>query len=118
MKSTTKIIGFLLLFIGVIIIFYALYSSYNIFTAKTEVPEIFTIPETVVEESGGEVSVATSMEDIQSQMEETMKEQIGEMFPSDFIPRLMNLISWSIFATILIFGGTHVSGIGIKLIKN
>ena len=118
MKLITKSFGFALLFIGITIILYALLSSYNIFTAKSPVPEIFPVPEITIEDSSSPIKTATSIQDIQDQLQETMKEQMGSMLPPDFIPKLLNLISWSIFATILIFGGTHISGIGIKLIKD
>ena len=118
MKLATKIIGFVLLFVGVAIILYSLSSSYDIFTGKKDVPQIFMASDIVTQETGVKAIPANSMEDIQNQMQETIKEQIGQILPSDFIPNLLNLISWSILATILIFGGTHLSGLGIKLIKD
>ncbi len=118
MKLATKIIGFILLFVGVAIILYALSSSYSIFTGQKEIPQIFVPSEIVASEPEKEMLPINKMEDMQEQMQETMKEQIGKILPSDFIPNLLNLISWSILATILIFGGTHLAGLGIKLIKD
>jgi len=50
-----------------------------------------------------------------------MEEQLREMIPVEElvenIPRLLNLLSWSIFAGILIFAGAQISSIGVKLIK-
>jgi hypothetical protein len=34
------------------------------------------------------------------------------------LPKLLNLLSWSIFAGILIFAGAQIAGLGIKLIKD
>jgi len=98
-----KIIGWILLFLGLIIIFYALYSSYGIFSAKTQVPEIFSITE---KES---VSAGT--------IEEVVQQQLKGVLPTESIVGLLNLIAWSIFAGILIFGGAQVASLGIKLIK-
>ena len=42
--SFKQIFGWILLTAGVCIIIGTLYSSYNIFSAKTPVPEIFSIP--------------------------------------------------------------------------
>ena len=98
-----KIIGWILLFLGLIIIFYALYSSYGIFSAKTQVPEIFSIVE---KES---VSAGT--------IEEVVQQQLKGVLPTESIVGLLNLIAWSIFAGILIFGGAQVASLGIKLIK-
>ncbi|RLC34694.1 MAG: hypothetical protein DRZ76_02170 [Candidatus Nealsonbacteria bacterium] len=103
MSFMKKIIGWILLFLGLIIIFYALYSSYGIFSAKTQVPEIFSIVE---KES---VSAGT--------IEEVVQQQLKGVLPTESIVGLLNLIAWSIFAGILIFGGAQVASLGIKLIK-
>lgn len=107
-----KIIGWFLLFLGVAIIFYSLYSSHNIFTGKTALPEIFKITEkeAVLTQKGG-------VQDVQAQMEKMIGEQLKEILPSDFLPKIFNLIAWSIMAGILIFGGAQTANLGIKLIK-
>lgn len=110
--SFNKILGYLLLFVGLAIIFWTLYNSYNIFTAKITPPEIFKASET---ESVS--SQKTKTQDLQAQAEEVIREQFKEMLPPDLLPNLFNLISWSIIAGILIFGGSKVSNIGIKLMK-
>jgi len=108
--GTNKIIGYLLLFMGIAIIFYSLYSSLNVFTNKAPVPEIF--PLSLETETG----IGTK-NDLQAQAEEVIRGQLKEMIPVDFLPRLFNLISWSILVGILIFGGAQISNLGIKLIK-
>ena len=47
-----------------------------------------------------------------------MENQISEMIPHDTIPKMLNLTIWSMLAFILIFGGSHIANLGIKLIKN
>lgn len=110
--SFNKILGYLLLFVGLAIIFWTLYNSYNIFTAKITAPEIFEIPEI----ENAPLS-KTKSKDLQVQMEEVIKEQFKELLPPGMLPELLNLISWSIIAGILVFGGSSISTIGIKLIK-
>lgn len=109
-----KIVGFLLLFLGIAIIFYSLYSSFNIFTAKASAPEIFSISLDQETEREEELKLK---QDLEAQMEETIRKQLREVIPADFLPKLFNLISWSILAGILIFGGAQISNLGIKLIK-
>jgi len=103
MTFLKKTIGWALLFVGLIIIFYSLYSSYNIFTAKTQAPEIFSVAEKEGI-SGGAI-------------EEMIQQQLKGMLPVESIIGLLNLIAWSIFAGILIFGGAQISSLGIKLLK-
>ncbi len=115
-----KIIGWVLLILGLLIIFWGLYSSYNIFTAKTKAPEIFKTevqdisPKTTTQKDKTKPLTPAAL---QEEMKKNIDEQIKEIIPSSFIPQLLNLISWSIFVGILIFGGGKLSGIGIRLIK-
>ena len=106
---TNKIAGWLLLFLGVAVISFGLYSSYNIFTAKTEAPEIFSV-------ARSELDLGSS-QDLEAQTEEMIREYIQEMIPADSLPQLFNLISWSLLAGILIFGGAQIAGLGVKLLK-
>ncbi|MCK4520710.1 hypothetical protein KAT95_02465 [Candidatus Parcubacteria bacterium] len=109
--SFKKIFGWFLLIIGVSIIFSSLYFSYNIFTAKTDMPKIFKMPEE-------DISFLKEKElSIQEEMQQTIEEQIGKILPASTIPALLNLVAWSIFAGIMILGGAQISGLGIKLIK-
>jgi len=111
MTFVKKILGTTLLFTGLIIIFYGLYSSYGIFTAKKEAPVIFEMPEqSQVAQKGG-------AQDLQAQLQGLLGEQLKGILPADSTAKLFNLISWSIFAGILILGGAQISGLGIKLIK-
>ena len=112
---TSKIFfGWALLLIGVFVIFWVLYFSYNIFTTKTEVPEIFKMEEQAEKTELSDKDSSLSQEEI---MKEMIGEQIKEIFPYAFLSTLFNLIAWSIFAGISIFAGVQISSLGIKLIK-
>ncbi len=113
-----KILGWFLLIAGLVIIFWPLYFSYNIFMSKASAPEIFKEEEKVEEEISekGEAG-PISQEELQEEMRKAVEEQIKEMIPAEFLTKLLNLMSWSIFAGILIFGGSKISGIGLRLIK-
>jgi hypothetical protein len=104
----TKIIGWLILLLGLGLIGWTLFTSYNIFTAKSPAPSFLneTITQTVTPQVG-----------LQAEMEKLIKNQLEGMIPSGFIPKFLNLTIWSMLAFLLIYGGTQVSGIGIKLIK-
>jgi len=106
--KTNKIFGLILLIIGVAIIIYGLYSSFKIFTAKETAPEIFkTQAQTITEKPEG----------VEQEMGKAVGEQLQKMLPTDSVPRLLNLISWSLWAAILIFSRTQIAGLGIKLLK-
>ena len=104
-----KTLGLILFFLGIAIILYTLYSSFNIFTAKAAPPEIFKITE--------QTPSAEGAQGLEAQLQEMINEQLRGIIPVDSIPTLLNLIAWSILAGILIFGGAQISSLGIKLIK-
>ena len=107
----TKIFGWVLLAAGIILIGWTLLSTYNIFTGEVAAPEIFKVAEKeVLPKEEGAL-------DTQAQMEKMISEQLKGILPVDTIPRLLNLIVWSILAGILIFGGAQISSLGIKLLK-
>ena len=116
LKTFQKIFGWALLFLGLAIISWTLYSSYKIFYKNQPLPEFFRAQEK-------EAAVSISKEGgPQTQLEEKLKkamtEQMKEIIPFGSLEKLLNMITWSVLAGILIFGGGQIAGIGIKMIKN
>ena len=107
----SRIFGWVLLVLGVAVIGWTLLSSYNIFTGQSSLPAFFEIPE-------GVVSAVGTTQDVQAQVQQMIGEQLKGLLPANSITQFFNLIIWSMLAFILIFGGTQISGLGIKLIKN
>lgn len=107
----SKIAGWILLAAGIGLIVWTLFSSYNIFTAKADLPGFFKAPEEQIAAEKGKT------QDIQVQMEKMISEQLKEILPSGAATKILNLSVWSMLAFILIFGGSQVSILGIKLIK-
>jgi len=105
-----EVSGYILLLIGVGIISWGIYSSYNIFTAKTDPPVVFESLEI-----GG--FVVNQQQGLESQLGSLIQDQLSAIFPVDSMFKMLNLAVWSIFAGILIFGGAQIAGLGIKLIK-
>lgn len=101
-----KILGLVLIVIGLVVIFYGLYSSFNIFSGKAAAPEIFKTPPVVK---------STGSQDIQAQLQNMLGDQLKGMLPVDSVSTFLNLTSWSVFAGLLIFGGAQIAGLGIKL---
>lgn len=111
-----NLIGWALLLVGLAVIVWTIYSSYNIFTAKAVAPEIFKIGKEI-QTSGGTSKIPTTQAELQKEMEKVIGEQLKGLLPVDTLPKLLNLISWSIFAGILILAGAQTSGLGVKLIR-
>ena len=94
---------------GVIIIGWTMINSYNIFTGKAEAPTVFKM--------AAETAKMPAADEIQKQLESLISQQLKGLLPANSIPQLFNLIVWSALASIFIFGGGQISGLGIKLIK-
>lgn len=112
-----RILGFFLLFIGIGIIGYALFVSYEIVSKIRNLPEIFPAISKEKSLSQKGISFSQNLEDLQKVQQEIIAEQFSKLFPPDYIERIFNLIAWSIISAIFIFGGSQLASLGIKLIK-
>lgn len=115
--DVTKIIGWLTFIGGIAIIVFTLYSSYNIFTGKTPVPEFFKTEKGIEINETPQGGLPTSAEELQQQLGQMINEQLKGILPMESLNKIFNLGIWSILAGILIFGGSQIAGLGIRLLK-
>lgn len=108
-----KISGWVLLAAGLIIIAWAMYSSYSIFTGKTFAPEIFKLEQaqniSASQTGGNQVTEA--------QLQKMIGDQLKGLIPANALEKILNLTVWSLLAFLLIFGGTQIATLGIKLLN-
>lgn len=104
-----KVFGWLLVIAGISIIGWGIYSSFEIFTAKTNAPQLFLMPTQNIS--------STVSGTIDAQIQKMIGDQVSNILPANLISKILNLIAWSIFMGILFLGGGQISSIGIKLIK-
>ena len=105
--ETNKIIGYVLLLIGVLLIAVPLWQTVNIFTGKAVPPQVFMRPAVL------KVNDNVSALDIGGQIQNALI----RVLPIDFIDNTLNLATWLILAWILIYGGGKISEIGVKLLN-
>ena len=113
-KAIQNLVGWVLLVTGLMIILWSVFSSYNIFTGKSLSPEIFKMTE---KENVLITTPKGKIPDPETQVQGIIGEQLKGLLPLETLPKFFNLISWSIFAGILILAGSQLAGLGIKLIK-
>lgn len=106
--NITKIIGWLVFLLGILMIVFTIYNTYNIFTGKSPAPQIIAF--NVGKTQGSALTGSDPITQI-------ISEQLGNLLPLDSLPLMLNLIVWTIGAGVLIFGGAQIAGLGIKLIK-
>lgn len=121
---SNKIVGWILIASGILMILWVALFSYNIFTGTREAPKIFKIESqaqecpVVAEKSANGKQLQEIEEQVKKIIEGQLKEQIKEFFPPEFIAKILNLGAWALFAWIVFLAGGRISSIGIKLIKN
>jgi|SRR3989344_5516338 len=102
---TKKVIGYILLSSGLVLIALPIWQAYNIFATKQIPVEIIQIPAK---------SQQSSNTDIQQQVENAL----SKIVPTDSINKFFNLISWMILALIFMLGGKAFASIGLKILKD
>jgi hypothetical protein len=108
------IIGYLLITAGILMMLWGVWQSFEIFTDKKPVPELFRFSE--FKNEPGNISGVSGVS-TEDQVRNLIKEQLDRLLPSEFIAKTFNLISWSIFMFILIYAGSKISVVGIGLIN-
>lgn len=118
----TKALGLLLLLLGLALIFYGIFSSYQVFTNATQPPTIFVVSPTSTQKpasNGSEAGISGLLGGLVGiDVGKVMGGEIQKILPADYLPKLLNLLSWSVFTSLLIFASSQVAGLGIKLLKD
>ena len=105
--ETNKIIGYVLLLVGVLLIALPLWQTYNIFTGRSLPAQVFQKPIAL------KINNNVGTFDIQGQVQNALI----KIIPIDFIDNTLNLTTWLFLMWILIYGGSKIAEIGVKLIK-
>jgi len=105
-NKVKKILGWSLLVVGILIMLFDLYFSVSIFTANTPAPSVF-----------GETKIEEAQADSQD-LNTIISQQLSKMIPMTHISKIMNLISWSVFAGILVLIGGKFASIGTNLLRD
>lgn len=105
-----KTIGYTLLVLGLVLIIWTLWQTFNIFTDKASAPLIF---KTQTEQ---QLSAGNST-DLQTQINQAIQKQFNQILLPATIAKILNLMAWTLLAWILIAVGGVVSRIGVKLLN-
>ncbi len=116
--ESSNIIGWVTFAAGISIILFTLYYSYNVFTGQLEVPQIFEVK---AAETGVPTATPsgfpTSAQEVQEMISQQLKDQLNEMISQESLFKTFNLATWAIGASVLIFGGSKIAELGVKLIR-
>jgi len=107
------VLGWVLVFVGLAVVFWDISTSYYCFTAKREFPQVFVQPA-----AGQKDTSSSGVFDPQAMAGEIIQEQIGQLIPANTVSLLLNMSAWILFATFLIYAGAKVVGLGAGFLKD
>ena len=107
-----KILGWLLIISGVFIVFWSIQSTYTNFIGQTEFPQLFQLDEETI------ISKETSSGSIEDNIGSIIGEQIKQMLPQASTILMLNMFSWIMLASFLVFAGSKLVGMGASLLKS
>lgn len=105
--DSNKTIGYVLLFIGLLLIIVPLWQTYNILSGASTPAQVFKKPVTL------KVNENVSPADIPGQVQNALI----KVMPIDLINNSLNLGTWLLLMWVLIFGGGKIADIGVKLLN-
>ena len=95
-----KIIGYILLFIGLCIILFAIVSAFSVFTGSKKPPELFKIKKSSEPVSIGGIEIPGM-----------------EIIPVDYLNLSGNLLFYLLFMWLLLSAGGKIASIGVNMTK-
>ena len=112
-----KIIGYVLLFVAVLMIAWGFWQSWEVFTAKRPAPEIFkTRTESTKTANTALPKISGLPAGMEEQLGQVLQGQLANILPVSSIATILNLTAWSIFMAILAVLAGKLGGLGVKLL--
>lgn len=109
-----RVVGFLLVLLGLGVIIFTLFTSFQIFTGTMDPPQVFSLEEK--QQVMPSPKASSSMENLQELAQQALQKQLQSIIPQGTVAKLLNFTAWSFLAGLLLLGGSQIAGIGIKLI--
>jgi len=91
-----KLIGYILLATGLILIFFSIFSMYSVFTGSSPAPSLIRMNDIKISIPG-----------------------VGEttLFSGDVISNIINMLLWLILMIFIASGGSRIGSLGVKLLR-
>lgn len=117
-EAFIRIIGFLLIIIGIVIIFSSLFITYQIFWLKKPAPQIFQTSSLETQQEKKPLPQNLDpQERLRLESQETIKQAFKEVMPEQKVNELLNLVAFSIFIFILVVISGQMIFSGLKLMS-
>lgn len=111
-----RILGIMLMAVGLGIFSWDLNESYYYFTARKEFPQVFIQP--VAQKTASQSAGSLMQDQINALVAGQLDQQIKQLIPQNAITEFLNLTAWSVFATLLVYASIKLMGFGRELWKD
>lgn len=105
-----RVFGWILLISGVAIIIFSLRWTFLVSKGERQIPKLFVTQKE-------ELIPKSQPKDIEEKIQKMVLEQFQKVLPKEEVSQLLNLIAFSFFIGIFIFGGAQLANLGIKILK-
>jgi len=112
--TVRNLLASLFIISGILIVSFDLLNSYYYFTAQKEFPRVFAVPQGTVSSLEEAPITSTSIE---TQVGNMIKDQIKQFLPENTVSQALNMSSWIIFASFLLWAGGKLIGLGNDFLK-
>ena len=109
--TVRQFLAWILIAMGLSIVFWDVSTSYYYFSAQKEFPKVFLDSQKSVTDSSSTGNA------IQDQIGNIVKSQISQMIPENTVTQLLNMTSWIIFASFMLWAGGKLVGMGSDFLK-
>jgi hypothetical protein len=100
-KADTKLVGWALLIVGLVLIVLTVYSMFTVFTGGIAPPAIFNMKSITIGMPTGEGTPPTEIELVQG----------------DQVSKVVNMGLWTVLMLFVASAGSRIGGLGAKLIR-
>ena len=110
--TVRQLLAWILIVAGLAIVFWDILTSYYYFSAQQDFPKVFVNEPTVTTTNN-----SSGNSTIQDQIGEMIKEQIKNALPENTVTQALNMASWIIFASFLLWAGGKLVGMGSDFLR-
>lgn len=108
--TVRQFLAWILIIVGLFIVFWDISTTYYYFSAQKEFPKVF------LDTQSSSISNPTGNA-IQDQIGNIVKDQISQMIPENTVTQLLNMTSWIMFASFMLWAGGKLVGMGSDFLK-
>jgi hypothetical protein len=116
--TVRNLLAFLFIISGILIVFFDILNTYYYFTAQKEFPQVFAAPKGTVSSLNEAPTTPTDITGaLENQIGNIVKDQIQGLLPENSVSQLLNMSSWMLFASFLLWAGGRLIGLGAGFLK-